>query len=47
VINDDDRTFIGNPHADVIFGLNLRLNYKNWDFSALLSGTLGNDLYNF
>ena len=47
VINDDDRTFIGNPHADVIFGLNLRLNYNNWDFSALLSGTLGNDLYNF
>ena len=47
VINDDDRDFIGNPTPDVTFGLNLSANYKNWDFSAFFSGTLGNDIYNF
>lgn len=47
VINDDDRTFIGNPTPDVTFGLNLNASYKNWDFSAFFSGTLGNDIYNY
>ncbi len=47
VINDDDLTFIGNPHPDVILGLNLNATYKNWDFSAFFSGTIGNDIYNY
>ncbi|MEM8928037.1 MAG: TonB-dependent receptor [Bacteroidota bacterium] len=47
VINDDDRDFIGNPTADVTFGLNLNANYKNWDFSAFFSGVAGNDVYNY
>ncbi|WP_413994476.1 SusC/RagA family TonB-linked outer membrane protein [Maribacter sp. 2307ULW6-5] len=47
VINDDDRTFIGSPHPDVILGLNLSANYKNWDISLFFSGTIGNDIYNF
>ncbi len=47
VINDEDLTFIGNPHPDVILGLNLNATYKNWDFSAFFSGTLGNDVYNY
>ena len=47
VINDDDRTFIGNPHPDFTFGVNLTAGYKNWDISAFFSGTVGNDIYNF
>jgi len=47
VINDDDRDFIGNPTPDVIAGLNLNANYKNWDFSVFFSGQFGNDVYNY
>jgi len=47
VVNDDDRTYIGNPTPDVNFGLNLSANYKNWDFSVFFSGVAGNDIYNF
>ncbi|UOY05123.1 TonB-dependent receptor [Muricauda sp. SCSIO 64092] len=47
VINDDDRTFIGNPHPDFTFGLNFNANYKNWDFSVFFSGVVGNDIYNY
>jgi len=47
IINDDDRDFIGNPHPDFTFGLNLNAAYKNWDISAFFAGTIGNDIYNF
>ena len=46
VITDADRTFIGNPHADFSYGLNLGLTYKNFDFSMFLYGTHGNDIWN-
>lgn len=47
VINDDDRDFIGSPHPDFTFGLNLNGSYKNWDISVFFSGVVGNDIYNF
>ncbi len=47
VINDDDRTFIGSPHADFTFGINLSASYKGFDLSALISGSQGNDIYNY
>ena len=47
IINDSDRTIIGNPHPDFTFGLNLTANFKNWDFSAFFTGTVGNDIYNY
>jgi len=47
IINDDDRDFIGNPHPDFTFGLNLTANYKNWDFTAFFTGSVGNDVYNY
>lgn len=43
VINADDRTYIGNPIPDVTMGLNLSINYKNFDFSAYAYASLGND----
>jgi len=43
-INDDDRTFIGNPNPDFTYGFNLSATYKNFDFSMFLYGSQGNDL---
>ncbi|MDP2059103.1 MAG: TonB-dependent receptor [Flavobacteriaceae bacterium] len=47
VSDNRDQTFIGNPHANFTFGLNFSANYKNFDFSMLWSGSVGNDIYNF
>ncbi|UOB17036.1 SusC/RagA family TonB-linked outer membrane protein [Abyssalbus ytuae] len=46
-VDDDDRTFIGSPHPDVMLGLNMKFNYKNFDLSLFFSGSFGNDTYNF
>jgi TonB-linked SusC/RagA family outer membrane protein len=45
MIGADDRTVIGNPHPDFTGGLNLSLQYKNWDLSTYLYFSVGNDLY--
>ncbi|WP_435579121.1 SusC/RagA family TonB-linked outer membrane protein [Gilvibacter sp.] len=44
VINDEDRTNIGDAFPDLSFGLNLSFEYKNWDFNAYAFGSLGNDI---
>jgi TonB-linked SusC/RagA family outer membrane protein len=44
VINEDDRTFIGNPIPDATMGLNLTLNYKNFDFQTYFFASIGNDI---
>ncbi|MEP5446743.1 MAG: hypothetical protein ABJP99_20925, partial [Ekhidna sp.] len=46
VINDDDRTFIGNPHPDFTYGVNLTMGYKGFDMSAFFQGTQGNEIFN-
>lgn len=46
VIDDNDRTFIGSPHPDFYYGLNISLGYKGFDLSMLFQGVAGNDLYN-
>ena len=43
-IDFDDRTFIGKPIADYIMGLNIGINYKNFDFSAYAYAELGKDM---
>jgi TonB-dependent starch-binding outer membrane protein SusC len=45
-INDNDRTYIGNPHPDLFFGFNLNFGYKNFDLSSSFNGTVGNDMWN-
>ena len=45
-INDDDRTFIGSPHPDFTYGLNLSMGYKGFDMSAFFQGSQGNDIFN-
>lgn len=44
-ITDDDRTYIGKGMPDWTYGLNLNLGWKNFDFSMMLQGTLGNQIY--
>ena len=40
-IDDDDRTFIGKGTPDWTFGLNLQASWKNFDFSMLVQGVAG------
>jgi TonB-linked SusC/RagA family outer membrane protein len=44
VIDSDDRTYIGDPIADINMGLNLSFNYKNFDFNAYAFASLGNEI---
>jgi TonB-linked SusC/RagA family outer membrane protein len=46
VVDDEDRTYIGSPHADFTYGLNLNVGFKGFDVSAFFSGSQGNDAYN-
>ncbi|MBL7905769.1 MAG: TonB-dependent receptor [Bacteroidales bacterium] len=45
-IDTDDRTMIGNPTPDWTFGFNASANYKNFDFSMLITGSYGNEIFN-
>lgn len=42
----NDRTFIGNPNPDFIFGISNNFFYKNFDLSITASGTYGNEMKN-
>lgn len=46
VLNNNDRTIIGNPTPDWTFGMTGSVDYKNFDFSVLIIGTYGNDIFN-
>jgi TonB-linked outer membrane protein, SusC/RagA family/TonB-dependent outer membrane receptor, SusC/RagA subfamily, signature region len=43
LITSDDQTMIGNPHPKVIYGGNVNLSFKGFDFSLFLQGMSGND----
>ena len=45
-IDENDKSYIGNPFPDLMLGVNLNASYKNWDFLAQFYGTFGNDIYN-
>lgn len=45
VINQDDRTFIGNPTPDFTYGIGLSLTYKGFDLAADFTGIYGNELF--
>lgn len=44
VIDNSDRTMIGDPNPDFIFGFNVSLDYKGFDFMVQASGVAGNEL---
>lgn len=46
IINDNDRTYIGNPNPRFTYGANLSASYKGFDFSVLLQGVKGVEKYN-
>ncbi len=45
-ISPDDRTMIGKPTPDWTFGMNGSVDYKQFDFSFLIIGSYGNDIFN-
>lgn len=45
-VTAEDYTYIGSAQPDLTFGWSNRFNYKNWDFSFFLRGTLGNKVLN-
>lgn len=46
VINDSDRTVIGNPNPTWLFSMNNSLSYKGFELSVFLQGVAGNKIYN-
>ncbi|ANH83051.1 hypothetical protein A8C56_20530 [Niabella ginsenosidivorans] len=46
VINDQDRTVIGNPLPKMTYGFNIGLSYKGFDLVSFFNGVYGNDIYN-
>lgn len=45
IIDADDRTIIGNPHPDFIYGMTNSLSFENFDLTISLQGIYGNDLF--
>ncbi|WP_343853243.1 TonB-dependent receptor [Algoriphagus jejuensis] len=47
VIDERDQTFIGNPWPKFTFGTTQQFSYKNFTLDVLLTGSFGNDIYNY
>jgi TonB-linked SusC/RagA family outer membrane protein len=45
VIDENDRTMIGNPTPDMTYGFSLSLKYKGFDLSSDLMGVYGNEVF--
>jgi len=45
MVTDADRTKIGNSIPQHIFGFNINLEYKGFDFNTYFQGVAGNDIY--
>ncbi len=46
ILNSEDRTNLGSPIPTYLFGLNLNLTYKNFDFTSDFQGQGGNKIFN-
>ncbi len=46
-ITEADRIILGSPHPDFQMGMNLGLDYKNFDFTAFLFWNHGNEIFNY
>ncbi len=44
IIDENDRTYLGDPIPDYTFGFNLGLNYKNLDFSLYAFASVGQEM---
>lgn len=45
-LTDADKTMIGNPIPDIIYGFNLGAAWKGFDLNLQFGGTIGNDIFN-
>lgn len=45
-LNGDDRTSIGSPIPDFIYGVTLNAGYKNFNINLLFQGQVGNEIFN-
>lgn len=45
-ITGEDRTFIGSPHPDFTYGINITADYRRFDLSVFLQGCQGGDIFN-
>lgn len=46
VINDEDRTVLGNPNPNWFFSMSNNLSYRGFELSVFLQGVAGNKIYN-
>jgi len=46
VITAEDRTYLGSPIPDYIFGIPMSFSYGNFDLSLLFQGQVGNKIFN-
>ena len=46
VIDEKDRTWLGNPHPDFEYGFNIVLDWKGVDLTAFFQGIVGNEINN-
>ena len=47
VIDEQDRTNIGNPLPKFTFGMNNTVSWKNLDLTIFINGSVGNKIYNY
>lgn len=45
-ISPADKTYIGDPNPNFIYGLNSVMNFKNFEFNVFFQGMQGNDIFN-
>lgn len=45
-ISQADKTYIGDPNPDFIYGLNSTMTFKNFEFNLFFQGSQGNDIFN-
>ncbi|MFP3595657.1 SusC/RagA family TonB-linked outer membrane protein [Chryseobacterium sp. SIMBA_029] len=45
-LKPEDRKYIGNPNPDFTFGFSNNFTFKNWYVDMLITGSVGNDLFN-
>lgn len=45
LVNEADRTMIGNPTPDFFYGINLNAKYKGFDFGIEFNGVYGNEIF--
>ncbi|HKM93528.1 MAG TPA: SusC/RagA family TonB-linked outer membrane protein [Prolixibacteraceae bacterium] len=47
VIDNNDKTIIGNPNPDIFGGLFSSVFFQNWEINATFNYSIGNDIFNY